>query len=339
MRAADIMTTEVVSVGPDTPADEIARRLIAHGISAVPVVDEGGAALGMVSEGDLIGRDDAEREARRDWWLTLLAEGETLSPAFLASMRTSTRRARDLMSAPVVTVSEDTDAAEIARLLVAYRIKRAPVVRNGRIVGIVSRADLLRALSTPASEPEPARHGGLFANALAAIDEHFLHGAPRPPESGNHDDSAASPSFSVNDFRHLVADFGEDQQRRRRDARHAALEHRRARVKALIDQHIGDDSWKALLDRARQAAEHGEKEFMLLRFPSQLCSDGGRAVNLPDPDWPKTLRGEAAEIYLRWERELKQRGFHLAARVLEFPDGVPGDIGLFLVWGSDPLGQ
>jgi hypothetical protein len=71
----------------------------------------------------------------------------------------------------------------------------------------------------------------------------------------------------------------------------------------------------------------------MLRFPSQLCSDGGRAINAPDPDWPKTLRGEAAELYLRWERELRPRHLHIAARVLEFPGGVPGDIGLFLCWG------
>jgi hypothetical protein len=73
---------------------------------------------------------------------------------------------------------------------------------------------------------------------------------------------------------------------------------------------------------------------MLLRFPSQLCSDGGRAINVTEPDWPATLRGEAAEIYLRWERHLKPHGFHLTARVLEFPGGMPGDIGLFLSWGQ-----
>jgi hypothetical protein len=78
---------------------------------------------------------------------------------------------------------------------------------------------------------------------------------------------------------------------------------------------------------------HGEKEAMLLRLPSHLCSDGGRAVNAPRADWPKTLRGEAAEIYLRWERDLKPHGFGISARVLEFPGGMPGDIGLFLVWG------
>jgi hypothetical protein len=84
----------------------------------------------------------------------------------------------------------------------------------------------------------------------------------------------------------------------------------------------------------REAAEHGDREFMLLRFPSDLCTDRGRAINSALPEWPQTLRGEAAELYLRWERELKPRGFHLSARVLDFPDGMPGDVGLFLGWGE-----
>ena len=101
----------------------------------------------------------------------------------------------------------------------------------------------------------------------------------------------------------------------------------------LIGTHISDGSWRHLLHEARTAAEQGLKEFLLLRFPSQVCSDGGRAVNVPDQDWPTTLRGEAAEIYLRWSHDLQPQGFHLSARVVDFPDGMPGDIGLFLVWG------
>ena len=72
----------------------------------------------------------------------------------------------------------------------------------------------------------------------------------------------------------------------------------------------------------------------MLRFPAKLCSDNGRAINVPEPDWPATLRGEAAETYLRFERELKPLGFHLIARVLDFPAGFIGDIGLFLHWGG-----
>src|ERR1700738_1442264 len=76
---------------------------------------------------------------------------------------------------------------------------------------------------------------------------------------------------------------------------------------------------------------------MLLRFPADLCTDRGRSVHAPLPDWSQTLRGEPAEIYLRWERDLKPGGFHLAARVLDFPGGFPGDIGLFLVWRESRL--
>lgn len=147
MNARDVMTPEVVSVSPDTTTRRVAELLRDKGISAVPVVDEEGAPIGMVSEGDLIGRDETEREARRDWWLTLLAEGEALSPDFLANLRSQERTAREVMSSPMVTIGEETELGEIARMLAAYRIKRMPVVRDGRIVGIVSRADLVRALA------------------------------------------------------------------------------------------------------------------------------------------------------------------------------------------------
>jgi CBS domain-containing protein len=86
MFARDIMTTEALSVGPDTPTHKIARPLIDNGISAVPVVDGRRAPIGMVSEGDLIGRNGADREARRDWWLVLLAGGQPLCPEFLGQL-------------------------------------------------------------------------------------------------------------------------------------------------------------------------------------------------------------------------------------------------------------
>jgi acetyltransferase len=147
LHAREIMNSAVVTVRSDTPISDIAKTLREHGISAVPVIDVDGSALGMVSEGDLIGRDEAAREARLDWWLNMLAEGETLSADFLDSVRSAERRARDVMTAPVITVGEETEIDEIARLLTARRIKRVPVLRDGRIVGIVSRADLVRALA------------------------------------------------------------------------------------------------------------------------------------------------------------------------------------------------
>jgi hypothetical protein len=87
-----------------------------------------------------------------------------------------------------------------------------------------------------------------------------------------------------------------------------------------IGTHLSDESWRKLLHEAHTEAQQGAKEFMLPRFPSEVCTDGGRAINAPDLDWPTTLRGEAAEIYLRWRRDLQPQGFHLAARVVDFPD-------------------
>ena len=144
MNARDLMTRDVVSVTADMPMRKIAALLVARRIIGVPVIDGGGAPIGFVSEGDLIGRREAESEARGDWWLTLLAEGEGLSPDFLTSLNYPT--ARELMSAPVITVREEASLGEIAKLLAAHNIKRVPVVRDGRVVGIVSRADLVRAL-------------------------------------------------------------------------------------------------------------------------------------------------------------------------------------------------
>jgi len=153
MNARDVMTTTVVSVGPDLGIHEVAKLLLEKGISAVPVVDDAGKPIGMVSEGDLIGPDEPDREARRDWWLRLLAEGELLHPDFLASLRTPDRWVRDIMVRPVVSVSEDTDIRDIAQMLMTHRIKRVPVLRDGRVVGIVSRADLVRTVAQETVKP------------------------------------------------------------------------------------------------------------------------------------------------------------------------------------------
>lgn len=335
--ARDIMTTAVVSVGPDTPVRAIAALLAAKRISAVPVVDAGGSPLGMVSEGDLIGRNEADHEARRDWWLDVLAEGETLNPEYLASLRPADATAASIMSAPVIMVEEATAIAEIARLLENYHIKRVPVVRDGRIVGIVSRADLVRAMASSAAMPatgERPAHGLL--DAIASLDQRF-HPPATPAAAPAHVAAPGTPvvaAVSAQRFRELLAAYRQRESQHHEEARRAAALHLQDELKELIDHHVDDGYWQASLAKAVEAAEHGAKEYLLLRFPSALCSDGGRAINAPLPDWAKTLRGEAAEIYLRWERDLKPRGFHLSARVLEFPGGFPGDIGLFLSWNT-----
>lgn len=341
MQAKDLMTTDVVVVHGDTPANEIAKLLLSHTISAVPVVDSSGAPLGMVSEGDLIGRDPQARDARRDWWLSILAEGHPLSPEFMASIERGEETAKDIMASPVITVTETTEAKEIALLLAEYRIKRVPVVRGNQIVGIVSRANLLKAFMSEEDgaavrKPKPNPLADELRAAVESIDRHFLH---FEHDTARHNGTepviaAAESRLSAADLRHLVADFENDQGLRHEADRQAAADHRKVRVKELIDHHVEDETWASLMHRARETAARGEKRMLLLRFPSQLCSDEGRAINAAEEDWPETLRGEAAEIYLRWEHELKPQGFHLSAQVLEFPGGMPGDIGLFLIWGG-----
>ena len=146
MKAHKVMTRDVVSVTPDTPVRKIAALLVNKGIGAVPVVDSSGAPIGIVGEGDLIRPDRAAREAWRQSWLEILAEGEPLAPELLAWLETENHSARTVMSAPVITVGEETSLQEVAEILTTRRIKSVPVVTDGRIVGIVSRADLLRAL-------------------------------------------------------------------------------------------------------------------------------------------------------------------------------------------------
>ena len=103
MKAGDMMTTSVVTVRPDASAHSIALLLWKKGISAVPVVDENGVPLGMISEGDLMPRDQSEREARRDWWLKALAEGEELNPEFLQYLQSGDRSAHEIMITPIVS--------------------------------------------------------------------------------------------------------------------------------------------------------------------------------------------------------------------------------------------
>lgn len=141
------MTTSVVSVSPSTTIRQTAAILLANGISAVPVIDASGTLVGMVSEGDLVDGAERSRAIRRDWWLEMLAEGTTLSQVFANYVRSPDRPIRDVMVAPVTSVAEDAPVEDIAALLDTQRIKRVPVMRNGRVVGIVSRADLLRTLA------------------------------------------------------------------------------------------------------------------------------------------------------------------------------------------------
>ncbi len=144
MRAIDVMTSTVVSVTSNVAVMEVARLMLDRGVSAVPVVDADGKLIGMVSEGDLMRRKETGTERHHPWWLRAFTDTEDLAKEYIKS---HAMKAKDVMTTNVVSVSETTPLSEIADLLEKHRIKRVPVVRDGRVIGIVSRANLVQALA------------------------------------------------------------------------------------------------------------------------------------------------------------------------------------------------
>lgn len=150
MQAKHVMTQDVITVRPTSTVNEIAELLLRHRISAVPVLDDADQVVGIVSEGDLVRRID-DSDSHGSWWLRLFGSSET--PA--EYVKRHGRRAQDVMTRDVSSVAPETPLGEIARLLERKRIKRVPVMNeNGRLVGIISRANLLQGLA--ATKPLPA---------------------------------------------------------------------------------------------------------------------------------------------------------------------------------------
>ena len=144
MQAKDVMTRNVVTVPPEASIAAVAEVLSRSEISAAPVVDASGALIGIVSEGDLVHRLAAQAPRQRSWWLGLLRDEEAQAKEFVRAHGAS---AGQVMTRDVVTVSPDAPISEVAALLEQHRVKRVPVVSGGRMVGIVSRANLLHALA------------------------------------------------------------------------------------------------------------------------------------------------------------------------------------------------
>jgi len=135
----DVMSSPVVTVGPGMPVKEVAALLVRHSISAVPVVDAAGTLLGIVSEADLVPLQAVPESRGR------FQRSDEL-------LRYLPRTAADAMTRDVVTLPEDADVAQAALLMLERAVKRIPVVRDGRVTGIVSRRDLLRALARSDAE-------------------------------------------------------------------------------------------------------------------------------------------------------------------------------------------
>jgi len=151
MKARDIMVMNVITVGPEASVRQVADILFKSRISALPVVDEHGELIGIVSEGDLARRAELETDYRRSWWLETFARKskETLAVEYVKS---HARRVEDVMTRRVITATPGTPLRDIAALLEKNRIKRVPIVAKGKVVGIVSRANLIQALASLSEE-------------------------------------------------------------------------------------------------------------------------------------------------------------------------------------------
>jgi CBS domain-containing protein len=167
MLVRDLMTTDIASVSPDTPVGVVVHLLAERGISGVPVMDADGVLLGMVTEGDLMRRLALSDEPRHGWFWTPF-DDQVGAAERSASVRGAA--ARDVMTARPLTVTEGTNARHAARLMDEHEVRRLPVLRDGRVIGVVSRSDLLPALLPASSngadapeEPDQAIRGAIAA--------------------------------------------------------------------------------------------------------------------------------------------------------------------------------
>lgn len=151
MKASDIMTKGVVTVDADTSVKDIAALMTKHRISGVPVVDANNRLLGILSESDLLHRPETGTERRRKWWLSMLVDSDSLARDYA---KAHGLKARDVMSSAVVTVAADAELRAVADVLDRRRLKRVPVVSDSKLVGIITRGDLVRALADAQRGPQ-----------------------------------------------------------------------------------------------------------------------------------------------------------------------------------------
>jgi CBS-domain-containing membrane protein len=166
MKARDVMVSPVITTKPSASVKEVAQTLLSNRISALPVLDDAGKLVGIVSEGDLMRRADLGTERHRSWWLaTLFAEEEALASEYV---KQHSKNVSDVMTKRVVTAGPDVSLNEIAALLERHSIKRVPIVDNGKLVGVVSRANLIQALAGDRKRPDAAVPDAALRDKLMA---------------------------------------------------------------------------------------------------------------------------------------------------------------------------
>ncbi len=153
MNAGDVMTQHMITIGPGDSITHAVELMLKRRISGLPVVDDTGALVGILTEGDLLRRSELDTQRRRPRWIEFLVGPGQLATEYV---KTHGRKVHELMTTPVRTVTEDTPLTVVVNIMESKRIKRLPVVRNDHVVGIISRANLLRALASVGREAKPA---------------------------------------------------------------------------------------------------------------------------------------------------------------------------------------
>lgn len=144
MKAQDIMTRDVTTVSPNTSVRDIAALMVEKHISGVPVLTDNGEIIGIVSQSDLLHRAELGTERKHKWWFRTFSDSDALAREYA---KAHGLKAHDIMARYVVSVRDDAELRDVADILDNHRIKRVPVVREGRLLGIITRGDLVRALS------------------------------------------------------------------------------------------------------------------------------------------------------------------------------------------------
>jgi CBS domain-containing protein len=171
MIVSDVMTRKVLSVSPDETVEHAANLMLRHGISGVFVVDAKGTLAGVLTEGDLLRRDEIGTERHRPWWLRVLVSPGRQALDFT---RAHGRKVSDVMTPEVICVAADTPLEDVVETMEKQRIKRVAVTDKGHMIGVVARSDLLRALLSHERDKQPAQTLGddrtIRANILAALE-------------------------------------------------------------------------------------------------------------------------------------------------------------------------
>ena len=170
MKARDIMQREPITATPEMAIENAVHLMVTHRVSGLPVVDANGMVVGILSEGDLLRRMELGTDERLPAWRALLVGQGRIARDYV---RTHARRVGELMSAPVISVTPQTDLTDVVALMESRRIKRVPVVHDKQIVGMLTRADLMRALESllPKIDTRPVADADLRRRLLASLRE------------------------------------------------------------------------------------------------------------------------------------------------------------------------